>query len=226
MFKTANRIYRNEGLSALVTRLAHRLRRGRNGVPYQTKLESSFEERWKMIASVIPSDSKSLLDIGSNLGAFTARSAAFGLWSVGIEKSKDLVDQARRNHEDVAQCAFMWSEFKPEDCAKVPHFDVSLILSVHHHWHQSYGPDVANRMLQDIVGKTDRVVIFEGPSRSHRYGEKRPVFVDNNEDSVTNYYKAFLEETVGRMVTRVLPLGKGACVGEREPYRWMYALIR
>jgi SAM-dependent methyltransferase len=225
MLQTANRIYRDEGLSALGSRVANELRRRGNG-PYQTKLAGSFEERWKMIASVIPSDSKSLLDIGSNLGAFTARSAEFGLWSVGIEKSKDLVDRARRKYGHVAQCAFMWWGLRPEDCAKVPHFDVCLVLSVHHHWHKCYGPDAANRMLQDIVANTERVLIFEGPSRSHRYGEKRPTFVDNDEDSVTNYYSLFLEETVGRMVMRVLPLGKGACVGDREPYRWMYALIR
>ena len=223
MLKIANSIYREKGLRGLASSVAYRLD-PRN--PYQTKLAASMDVRWRMIESVIPPDSHSLLDIGSNLGDFTARAAGSGLWSIGIEKSRRLTAKAQRRHEGTPRCAFMWSDLRPADCASLPDVDVTLILSVHHHWYQAYGADAANRMLQDIVSGTRRVAVFEGPSRTHRYGDRRPEFIDNDETSVTAYYDTLLQRVLGARVARVLPLGKTACVGEREPYRWMYALIR
>jgi hypothetical protein len=50
--------------------------------------------------------------------------------------------------------------------------------------------------------------------------------VDNDEASVTEYLRGYLDQYVGDQFARIEPLGKTACVGEREPYRWAWALYK
>lgn len=196
------------------------------GGPYQQKLSASFEARWALVSAHIPPGSSSLLDLGSNLGDFTARAAQSGLWSVGVEMSSKLVEQARARHREVPNCAFMCGTFSLADSIKIPSFDVILVLSVHHHWHARFGAEIAREMLQNIIKRTNKALIFEGTSRTTRYEVDMPDFIANDEDSVTCYYTKYLKEAVGALSGEIRPLGKAACVGEREPYRWMYAVMR
>ena len=179
-----------------------------------------------MIRGAIPSGSSSLLDIGSNLGDFTALSAASGLWSVGIERTEALVHESRRRHRNVQNCHFICSELDPPTAKKLPRFDVLLLLSVYHRWHAGYGPERAVQMLKDLTAATGRLVIFEGPSRTSRYKTDKPDFTSNDETSVTEYYSAFLKTHLGPMSSAIRLLGKAPCVGEREPYRWTFAVVK
>lgn len=220
--KRAGAVYRRGGGAELVKRVAARLLP--QGGAYQQKLDAAFHVRWDMIRSQIPPDAGSLLDVGSNLGAFTAAAARQGLWSVGIEKMPDLARRAQRLHASQPDCAFMCAEFDLDTCRKLPAFDVILLLSVHHHWHNAFGKAVADEMLELMIAKS-RLLIFEGPARPSRYTRERPDFAANEEDSVTAYYGALLAGIAGPGAP-VVPLGKSRCVGEREPYRWMYAIGR
>jgi len=195
--------------------------------PYQKKLRGSFEQRWQRIADVLPAESRNLLDIGCNLGDFTARAAEAGYWSLGIERHDYLVRKARRIHRHVPHCAFMISELGVADCEKIAPFDITLVLSVYHNWYKALGKEEADRILHKLVARTNHVLIFEGPSRTSRFGERDlPEFIDNDEASVTGYYEKLIEEVAGPLTSHVQSLGKTPCVGEREPYRWMYALFR
>lgn len=195
--------------------------------PYQKKLQGSMDERWSRISAAIPPQSKTLLDIGANLGAFTAWAAQAGLWSLGLERHDYLVRKARRMHRDVPGCAFMITELDADDCARIPQFDITLALSVYHNWYKNYGKEQADTILKHLVSKTNHVAFFEGPSRNSRFGEDAQVgFADNDEASVTGFYGELLQETIGALASKIELLGKTACVGEREPYRWMYAVYR
>jgi hypothetical protein len=222
MIKRLVRKLRNEGPRGAVTAIKARLS---GDAKYQEKLGASFEHRWSMLRSAIPGDCGSLLDIGSNLGAFTARAAREGLISLGIEKDAELVRRSVRMH-DARCCAFMRADLNLAICAKLPPHDAILLLSVHHHWHHNFGASEAAEMLRAIVAKANRVVIFEGPSRSSRYESNIPAFADNVETEVVAYYEDYLARTVGPLASRITRLGKAACVGEREPFRWMYAIER
>lgn len=213
-------VYRRGGSTEIVKRVAARLKP--HDAAYQEKLDTAFHTRWDMIRSQIPLDAGSLLDVGSNLGAFTAAAARQGLWSVGIEKMLDLARKAQQLHAAQPDCGFMCTELNLDTCRKLPNFDVVLLLSVHHHWHNAFGKAVADEMLEILIGKS-RVLIFEGPARPGRYTRERPDFTANDEESVTTFYENLLTGIVGTEAS-VAALGKSHCVGEREPHRWMYSI--
>lgn len=201
----------------------------RAGVPltghYQDKLAGSFEERARLFDGAIGTPRGSLLDVGCNLGDFTAHYAKLGMWAVGVDIKAELIAEAQSRHGFVPNAAFMVSPIDSRSVRSLPRFDVTLLLSVHHHWLAAYGPEVAGKMLRDIVRRTRRVVIFGSASRNARFGKYPPGFIDNDEASVTGYHEAHLTEHVGDLV-EIEPLGKTRCVGEREPFRWAWALRR
>ncbi len=190
---------------------------------YQDKLAPFLEERLELFSSAVPADARSLLDVGCNLGDITAHFARRGLWSVGVDSSAKLIDAAIDRQRGVSNCGLMVGSVTPENVADIPAFDVTLLLSVHHHWLGSLGPEVAGAMLRTIVSRTRRVVVFESASRNVRFGEHAPGFIDNDEASVTAYHSGYLAEHVGD-ICAIEPLGKTPCVGAREPYRWSWAL--
>lgn len=192
---------------------------------YQDKLQPFLGNRLAVIDRGVPADARSLLDVGCNLGDITAHYARRGVWSVGADANRDLVQEAVERQRGIESCAFMVSMLDPENVKRLPEFDTILLLSVHHHWLGEWGPDVAGRMLRDVVARATRSVVFESTSRNGRFGKYPPGFVDNDEASVTAYHEAYLREHVGDIAT-IERLGKTPCVGEREPYRWVWALRR
>lgn len=210
-------------VSTILRALGLKRRRGR---AYQEKLAGSFSERCRQLERALPNPAGSVLDIGCNLGDITAWCARRGHWAVGIDSSEPLINEAQVRHAAVTACAFMHQKIGPEDISRLPVFDAVLLLSVHHHWLMAWGPDTAGRMLRDLAARTGRVLVFEGASRNVRYGKYPPGFVDNDEASVTGYLRGYLEQHVGDQFTRIEPLGKTHCVGEREPYRWAWACIK
>ncbi len=223
MVQSIIRRYRNDGVHEVLRGLRSRIKVGRK---YQEKLHASFEERWKLVHSAFPSDCGAVLDIGSNLGAFTARAAQEGHITLGIEREKYLIHRARAANKGVKGCAFMEANIDLATCERLPTFDVILLLSVHHHWHHAFGAAVAADMLRSVVLKARKLVVFEGPSRSSRYESDIPDFRDNAEEELLAYYDKYLEKTVGDLTTEIRRIGKAGCVGQREPFRWIYALVR
>lgn len=190
---------------------------------YQDKLAPALPQRLALLDRVMPAPPASVLDIGSNLGDITAHYAAQGHWSLGIESSAAMVREARDRHPELERGAFMHGTVTPDTLGALPTVDVVLLLSVHHHWLGTLGPEVAGQMLRQVTEKARSVVVFESASRNARFEKYPPGFVDNDEASVTSYHEGYLAEHVGDLV-RVERLGKAPCVGAREPYRWVWAL--
>jgi hypothetical protein len=149
-----------------------------------------------------------------------------GLDTLGVDRSGKVIRAARRRYEGLAGCRFQLMDLGPADIASLPESDVVLLLSVHHHWLMAYGPDVAGQMLQGIATRARRVLVFEGASRNIRYGNHPPGFIDNDEATVTAYLRGYLDRFVGDRFARIEALGKTPCVGEREPWRWAWALYK
>lgn len=226
ILRRAIRTYRRRGVRGLLVSAKIRLRGGTGEVAYQEKLADGLAERCAQIDRALPAGSRSALDIGCNRGDITAYCASRGLWSIGVDRSKELIDEAQRLHSGKSDCGFLLMEVKPDDVHRLPSFDVVLLLSVHHYWLRAYGPEQTRAMLRALAAKTGRVMIFEAPSRRVRYGTYAPDFVDNDEVSVTAYLQSYLTSTVADLFNSIELLGKAPCVGEREPYRWSYALYR
>ena len=193
---------------------------------YQVKLADSLPERTRLIENALGPTSRSVLDVGCNLGDITVYCAQSGRFAVGIDQSETLIRRARSQHAGIDGCAFAVMELTPQRVVDLPTFDAVLVLSVHHHWLGTHGPEIAGQMLRDLAEKTNHVMVFESASRRVRYGDYPPDFVDNDEDSVTSYLNSYLHEHVGDLFDRIDPMGKTPCVGEREPYRWSFALYR
>jgi hypothetical protein len=194
--------------------------------PYQSKVASHMTSRWEMISAAIPESSQSLLDIGSNLGELSASAAAKGLWSLGIERNAKLIREAQRRHAKLPDCHFVNAELSPLNIGKLPHFDVTLFLGVYHHWHAAYGGEAAVTMLRMLTANTRKLLVFEAPSRTARFKVDQPDFVSNDDASVTAFYAQFLTTHLGDLSSRITLLGKAPNVGEREPYRWAFAIHR
>lgn len=220
--------YRAGGISSVLTGVKNRLTGHhdstlRTGL-YQDKVSSALDLRWSMISAELPSGSESLLDIGCNLGGLTSRAASAGLWCLGIEQSPEAVKRAREINADISGLGFVHSAINLNDCRRLPIFDVMLVLSVHHHWHFTYGQDDAAEMLLMLAKKTRKVMFFEGPSRSTRYEKDIPDYRDNDDQSVKSYFHDYLSNTVGAEFSDIKLLGSTPCVGVREPHRWLFAL--
>jgi SAM-dependent methyltransferase len=218
--------YRRGGVSGLILAARNASRKIADSRAYQVKVSDSLADRVALIDLAIPEGSQTVLDIGCNLGDVSIHCAERGLWTIGVDRSDPLVAKAMKRHRGVRNCAFMVMDIQPDDIDRFPVFDVVLLLSVHHHWLMIYGPETSAAMLRALAAKVGRVLIFEGPSRRARYGDYPPDFIDNDEDSVTAYIESYLKSRVGDLFSNIRPLGRTRCVGEREPYRWSYALYR
>lgn len=200
------------------------------GVPlagfYQDKVAPNFGARLALFEDVVLASGSSLLDVGSNLGDFTSHFARRGMFALGVEEDETAVREARQRHASVPSCAFAAASVEPANVDALPHTDVLLLLSVHHNWYSAYGPAVADLMARVLVSRA-RLTIFEGPSRTSRYGAMSSVgFVDNDSDSVTAWYRAFLGNIAAAVGGTVRLLGAAPCLGTREPHRWIWAIRR
>jgi SAM-dependent methyltransferase len=226
ILRRAVAIYRRGGLGGLLARAKKKVQAGTGELAYQEKLAYGLVERLAQIDRALPHGSRSALDIGCNLGDIAAHCARRGLWTIGVDRSKELIDEAQRRHSGLADCGFLLMDVKPDDVQRLPSFDVVFLLSVHHHWLRAYGPEQTRDMLRGLAEKTGSAMIFEAPSRRVRYGDHAPDFVDNDEVSVNVYLRSYLTETLADLFSTIEPLGKAPCVGDREPYRWSYVLHR
>lgn len=94
--------YRKRGLRGLVSSAKMKVKGETGEVAYQEKVAYGLAERCAQIDRALPAGSRSALDIGCNLGDITAHCASRGLWAIGVDQSKDVIDGARRRHSGKA----------------------------------------------------------------------------------------------------------------------------
>lgn len=195
----------------------------KNQRPYQEKVLRGHEDRWRLIDGLLSDSHSSCLDVGCNLGDVTVRCADRGLWTVGIDRSAELVDAARIRHGFRPGCAFGVLDITKQSVAKLPNFDVILLLNVHHNWHRAFGDSGTREILREF-GQRSRLIVFQGPSRLSRFGSQPPDFIDNDEASVVAHYYSYLTSTFDGQANSVKMIGRSSVVGTREPYRWIFAV--
>lgn len=222
----ARSVYQRDGLAGVARAIKSKVSEPAatsRGLAYQEKVASSNLPRWRMIERELPDPCHTALDIGSNLGFMTAQCANRGIWSLGVEVSPKLVEHANDLYAGQPGCGFMVGEFDPAEVSLLPRFDLVLALSVSHNWYHAYGAEAELAMLRGLAQKSS-VMVFEGPSRQERYGPKPPMFTDNDEASVTHYYAERLAQVCEGIDKHYVLLGRSAGVGQREPFRWLYAI--
>jgi SAM-dependent methyltransferase len=171
---------------------------------YQQERAAVFEERWAAIEKQLGPGDRSLLDVGCNMGNFTAAAARRGMLAIGVDPMEEAISRAKSLHSRVKGCGFMWLDINTETVETLPRCDVALCLSVHHYWSRAHGEDGAWQIISELLNRSGKL-FFEPASSYVRYGAERPAFLENDEASIDRYVHTRFEAMGhARKVTRLI----------------------
>ena len=124
--------------------------------------ESTFE-RWEAIKKEIDIKNGSALDIGSNLGFFALRLSEMGFYSIGIDMKHGfkVISEYAQKKAGIGNAAFSTMALTPDNISSLPVVDITLFLSVWHHWIKHYGYEKAKIMFEVLWRKTNHVMFVE-----------------------------------------------------------------
>ena len=123
------------------------------------------KDRWNAMKPYLEKlDKGSVLDIGSNIGYFTFKTAELGHFSTGMESEgfNITVSNAIKASAGVDNANFIKCMITPEHIKIMPSYDTIINLSVFHHWVKVYGQEVACDMMRDLAAKCDNLVFETG----------------------------------------------------------------
>lgn len=155
--------------------------------PY-CSLRADNEERWSFIQQYIEDHHQSALDIGCAEGYFTNAAAEHGLEVTGIEVDEDRYRHAEAEFGDNDNIRFRLHRVTPGNVAELPSTDITLLLTVQHHWVGAYGVEEATQMLRTIAQKTD--LLFYEPPGSMYLANENPI---HPSESMDLYYEYLTE---------------------------------
>lgn len=125
----------------------------------------SVHQRWESIKGAIHEyQIKTVLDIGCAEGYFTLSAAKeCGCTATGIDGDARRLwfatQQALLN--GTMGTAFVYADISPEFCSGLPSYDMTIFMSVLHHYLAYDGYDKAMNVTRALLTKTNKVMIFE-----------------------------------------------------------------
>lgn len=188
-----------------------------NGVSWQVEKGNS-SIKFDLIKPILQEHQvHSVLDIGCNSGMITRLAGEAGFFSVGVDQNVDFRGVAN----PLGNACIGNIEINCEMVDKLPRFDATLLLSVHHQLVAGKGDDWTQKFISRLASKTNKVFLIEFPALNSKYSATEDLlFIDNDEASVVSYGQSWL--------THVLPgwsityIGK-APESEIEPFRFMFS---
>lgn len=161
--------------------------------------------RWRVIKKNIPKSVKSLKDIGCCVGYFCiSASNELGLVSFGIDNNSKYLRLGRyatpKKVKD--KCNFIHLSIDPDTIAVVPQTDVTLCLSIWHHWVYDYGLKKATEILKTLWNKTNVVMIFESGEEEIAQEFKMPFSRVNK--PVKMWLKDYLEQNLDHCTVKII----------------------
>ena len=169
------------------------------------------EDRWTIIKSYLPAESKTVLDIGSNSGYYLFQFADLGYLCHGIDSDPDLVyfTSLQIYLLDIKGVSCECGNFDLTFVQRMPCYDVVLCLSIMHHIIMAEGISTAEAALKGLAQKTNHVVLFEmGQSNETKadWSHRLPRMEPNPEVWISQWLKkcGFKKvETIGTSQTTV-----------------------
>jgi SAM-dependent methyltransferase len=192
--------------------------------PYQVKREGGADARWELIAPHLAEADRSVLDVGSNLGAMTVRAAAGGRFAIGVEPAARLVQTARRQARGAGAVGFVNMKIDRQSVLTLPEFDVVLCLSVHHYWVRDFGEAQAWQIVGELLRRARHRFFFEPASVKRKFGSPDLDFADLDREAIVEYNTKHLEAVAAPDQT-IRVLGETPC-RPREPFRMMFLVER
>jgi SAM-dependent methyltransferase len=127
--------------------------------------QRDIETRWEFIrAEIKRHDAGSVLDVGCAEGTFVQRAASeLGCFGIGVELTRRSVLRAEvdRLAGERKGYAIIHASLDPDAIRRLPHFDVTLCLSVVHHVINKGGLDAGREFLSALASITRRAIVFE-----------------------------------------------------------------
>lgn len=192
IFRLAAATYRNQGTKNFVQHIVDFFKHGGKIHGYQDK-RTDNEQRWNLIYSYLCESDETFLDIGCAQGYFTYRAAKCGLKSTGIDTKEERLITARRRYGDADNISFVRKNLNPDNINELPNSDVTLLLSVHHHWSWLIGFEEAIDMFETVAKKSGK--LFYEPSGT-QFLSQETIDPEESMDRHTDLIKQTLPESV------------------------------
>lgn len=124
------------------------------------------QDRWDVIKPHLPKGRYSTLDVGSQFGFFTLSAAQAGGACIGVERvwQYRAVADALARQNKLSNAAFLHMELNAETAKGLPGTDLTICLSVYHHWVLDWKFAGADEILSTLCQKTQRLVFETGQS--------------------------------------------------------------
>ncbi|WP_120495667.1 methyltransferase [Kiloniella sp. EL199] len=108
-------------------------------------------------------ETPSSLDLGCNQGYFTFRLAEKGGYCIGIDndRSEIMAAKAKAAINRINNVAFSELTLDAESIENFPQTDVTVCLSIFHHWVRFYGQEQAEKMLFSLAKRTKKALVFD-----------------------------------------------------------------
>lgn len=149
------------------------------------------DDRWRVIQSQLQTEYDTLLDIGCADGYFVGRAAEASLDALGLDQNHDRLEEARRRLGSTTGVEFRHQSITPTSVDELPETDVTLFLTVHHHWVRQFGWDAAADMFRTVCDRAD-LVAYEPPGNlAVRTGG------DIDPSASETYYRDVLDDLFG-----------------------------
>lgn len=134
-----------------------------------------------------------VVDYGCNVGYFSLSLCREGFRAYGVERDWPSLDIAYTSAR-IAKLPFypVHLMITPQTIDDMPCGDVSICLSVWHHWVREYGMNIATDLLKSLFAKTRKVLFFDTGEREMSADYHLP-FADNDPQLwLENYFKQHL----------------------------------
>lgn len=174
------------------------------------------EDRWEFIQQYIQADYQTLLDIGCAEGYFTNAAAEHGLQAMGIDDNKERYEFAQAEFGNTDNICFQLHHVTPENISDLPSADITLLLTVQHHWAGAFGIEEATQMLRILAEKTN-LLCYEPPGTMY-LRKDNPIEPSNSMERYREYIIGLFDGLVTIVDAEMFPhVNEGKYSDRRDP---------
>ena len=124
----------------------------------------SCRDRYAAFTAHLPDgEALSVMDIGCNRGYFVFRMAERGGLCIGVDsdRSEIMFASALATVHRIPNAVFTTMVIDMQALEGLPSVDVTICLSIFHHWVRNFGVETAKDIMQAIADRTSHYMFFE-----------------------------------------------------------------